>query len=97
MCEQQNPQPTPRITVIVADSPGLATAAFDILAVPSEPKYRDEPVLHKVKITDLIRQVVRGLEAVQRHDPLKSRAQAIAITKLEEATHWLDARPEGRR
>src|SRR5262245_58470933 len=89
-----SPMPTPPLA---APPPGpghlnvLLAAGGDMLAIRSRLHERplDELGGHPgLPITEIVEQLVRGLEQVQK-TPLKSRAYALAITKLEEANHWL--------
>lgn len=68
----------------------LATGRYGVVAIT----LTDEPIPEQsgraLAIDRLIDQVVAGLMRVQG-TPFKSRRIALAITKLEEANHWLRA------
>jgi len=72
--------------VVLLSVPRLSVNASTIIPAAAE----DSP---GVPVESLIAQIVNGLMALQK-GPTKSRAQALAITKLEEACHWLKARNE---
>ena len=47
-------------------------------------------------VEDLIDATVQRLEFYQEHEQWRCRENALAITKLEEANHWLIARRQDR-
>lgn len=74
----------PPLTILLYAAPGLSVTTDVVPLTAVDGKSR-------VGLDDLLTTIVRGLELAQR-GPTKSRAQALAITKLEEAQHWLAVR-----